>query len=99
MEVQVSKENICINKLVAEKKELVFVHNDMIVPDSKPDILNTINISGNVCIYKKEIMDDKVKIDGNINTYIMYLPDSKDDNLRAINCNLDFSETDRKSVV
>ena len=64
----------------------------MIVPDSKPDILNTINVTGNVCIYKKEIMDDKVKIDGNINTYIMYLPDSKDDNLRALNCNLDFSE-------
>ena len=38
MEVQVSKENICINKLVAEKKELIFVNSDMIVPDSKPDI-------------------------------------------------------------
>lgn len=92
MEVQVSKENICINKLIAEKKELVFIHNDMIVPDSKPDILNIINATGNVCIYKKEIMDDKVKIDGNINTYIMYLPDSKDDNLRGLNCNLDFSQ-------
>ena len=42
MEVQVSKENICINKLVAEKKELIFVNNDMIVPEFKPDILNTI---------------------------------------------------------
>ena len=93
MEVQVSKENICINKLVVEKKELVFIQHDMIVPDSKPDILNTINVTGNVCIYKKEVMDDKVKIDGNINTYIMYLPDSKEDNLRALNCNLDFSES------
>lgn len=93
MEVQVSKENICINKLVAEKKELIFIQNDMIVPDSKPDILNTINVSGNVCIYKKEVSDDKIKIDGTIPTYIMYLPDSKEDNLRALNCNLDFSET------
>lgn len=92
MEVQVSKENICINKLVAEKKELIFVNSDMIVPDSKPDILNTINVSGNVCLYKKEITEDKVKLEGCINTYIMYLPDSKDDNLRALNCNLDFSE-------
>lgn len=92
MEVQVSKENICINKLVAEKKELVFVNSDMIVPDSKPDILNTINVSGNVCLYKKEVAEDKVKVEGCINTYIMYLPDSKDDNLRALNCNLDFSE-------
>lgn len=92
MEVQVSKENICINKLVAEKKELIFVNSDMIVPDSKPDILNTINVSGNICLYKKEALEDKVKVEGCINTYIMYLPDSKEDRLRALNCNLDFSE-------
>ena len=93
MEVEVSKENICINKLIAEKKELVFVNSDMIVPDSKPDILNTISTSGNVCISKKEVLDERIKIDGNIDTYIMYLPDSKEDNLRALNCRLDFSES------
>ena len=92
MEIDVNKEQICINKLVCEKKELVFVEEDMIVPDSKPDILNSINLSGNVCIYKKEIIDGKVKIDGCVNTYIMYLPDSKEDNLRGLNATIDFSE-------
>lgn len=91
MEVEVSRENICVNKLVAQKKEMVFIEEDMIVPDTKPDILNTINVNGNVCVYKKEVMQDKVKIEGNINTYIMYLPDSKEDNLRALNCTMDFS--------
>ena len=47
MEVEVSKENICINKLVSQKKEIIFVNTDMIVPDSKPDVLNTINVTGN----------------------------------------------------
>lgn len=93
MDVEVSKENICINKLIAEKKELIFVHNDIIVPDTKPDILNTINATGNVCVYKKEVLDGKVNINGNVNTYVMYLPDSKDDNLRALNCEIDFSES------
>ena len=49
MEVQVSKENICINKIVAEKKEVLFIDSDMIVPDSKPDILNTICIIDPLC--------------------------------------------------
>ena len=93
MEVEVSKENLCINKLVCEKKELVFVEEDMIVPDSKPDILNTINLNGNVCVCRKEVMDDKVKIEGNINTYIMYLPDSKEDNLRGLTACIDFSQS------
>ena len=92
MEIDVSKEQICINKLVCEKKEIVFVEEDMIVPDSKPDILNAINMSGNVCIYKKEVTDGKVKIDGCVSTYIMYLPDSKEDNLRGLNASIEFSQ-------
>lgn len=50
MEIDVNKENICINKLVCEKKEMFFVEEDMIVPDSKPDILNSINLSRK-CMY------------------------------------------------
>ena len=55
MDVEVSKENICINKLVCEKKEVIFVQNDVIVPDSKPDVLSSINMSGNVCVCKNVI--------------------------------------------
>ena len=93
MDIELKKEKICINKLICQKKELVFVSNDMIVPDAKPDILNTINATGNICIYKKEIKEGMLKIDGSLITYIMYLPDSKEDNLRALNCNLDFNES------
>lgn len=90
--VDTNKENLNINKLICEKEEVVLVESDMIVPDSKPDILSTINTSGNICIYKKEILDEKVKIDGNINTYIMYVPDNTKDKVRGINTSLDFSE-------
>jgi len=92
MDIELNKEKVCINKMISKKKELIFVNNDMIVPDSKPDILNTLNVSGNVCIYKKEIKDGSVKIDGVINTYVMYIPDSNEDNLRALNFTMDFSE-------
>ena len=92
MLVDTSKENLCINKLVAQKKEIIFVEKDMIVPDAKPDILNTICTSGVVCLYKSEVLEDKVRIDGNINTYIMYLADNSEDKVRGINTSLDFSE-------
>lgn len=92
MVVNTSKENLCINKLVSKKKEIIFVEKDMIVPDAKPDILNTICTSGEVCIYKKEILEEKIRIDGNINCYIMYLADNSDDKIRGINTTLDFSE-------
>ena len=93
MDINITKETLNVNKIVCEKKEMMDVQGDMIVPDSKPDILNTINTSGNVCIYKKEVMDGKIRIDGNILTYIMYLADDEKDNVRGLHTGLDFSET------
>ena len=92
MVLETVNENLCVNKLVASKKDIIMVEGDMIVPDSKPDILNTICTSGVVCIYKKDVLDEKVRMDGNINTYIMYLADDTDDKVRGINTSLDFSE-------
>ena len=86
------KEKLSINKLVAEKREIIFAEGDMIVPDSKPDILNTICTSGVVSIYKKEVQEEKMRIDGTINTYIMYMPDGGEDTVRGLNASLDFSE-------
>ena len=87
------KEKICVNKIVATKKEVILVDGDMIVPDSKPDILNTICTSGVVCIYKKEILEGRVKLEGSINTYIMYMADDSDDKVRGLATNLDFMES------
>lgn len=93
MVVDTIKENLCVNKLVATKKEVILVEGDMIVPDSKPDILNTICTSGVICIYKKEILQERVRIDGNINTYIMYIADDDKDKVRGLTTSLDFSES------
>lgn len=92
MVVETEKENLCVNKLISEKKEIIFVEGDMIVPDSKPDILNTICTSGVISIYKKEVLDGKVRIDGNINAYVMYLSENSDERIRGLNPTLDFSE-------
>ena len=92
MIVETLKENLSVNKLVCSKKEIIFAEGDMIVPDSKPDILDTICTSGIICLYKKEVLDGKVRLDGNVNTYIMYLADDSKDRIRALNTSIDFSE-------
>ena len=93
MEINPTKETLNVNKVICEKREMINIQGDMIVPDSKPDILNTITTAGNISIYKKEIMDGKIRIDGNILTHIMYLADGEKDNIRGLNTGLDFSET------
>lgn len=90
--IETEKEKICIHRLVSEKQEIVMCEGDMIVPDSKPDILNTICTSGVISIYKKEVLDGKVRIDGNVNTYVMYLSEDTNGKIRSLNPSLDFSE-------
>ena len=92
MEVDVTKQNVTINKLISSKKEVVTVEGDMIVPDVKPDILNTIDTVGNVCIYKKEVLDGKVRFDGSINLNMIYLADSDVDTKRGLTNSLDFTQ-------
>lgn len=58
--IEAQRENLNINKLIAERKEIILAEGDMIVPDSKPNILNTIGTMLYSIIYKKEVQSEKV---------------------------------------
>ena len=92
MVVDTKKENLCINQVVGRRQTTINIEGDVIIPDIKPDILSVINTSGNVFVYKKEVLDGKIRLDGSINVYIMYMPDSENSTVRALNTNLDFTE-------
>ena len=92
MSVDTSKEALCINQIIGQKIDTIIVEEDFVVPDIKPDILNAISTSGTVCIYKKEVMEGKIKIDGSINAYIIYLADSEKGGIRSLNVNSNFSK-------
>ena len=81
--IDTAKENLCVNKLISEKTEIVFVEGDMIIPDSKPDVLNTIST---------ELQDGKIRFDGSVQTYVMYVPEGMEEGVRGLNTTLDFSE-------
>ena len=92
MNLELKKENLNVNKIVAEKTNVIYVEGDIIVPDVKPDILNTICTEGNVCINKKEVLDGRVRLDGEVKIWITYLAESNDGNVRGISSNINFTE-------
>ena len=87
-----TKQSLSINQLIAQKTDTIIAEEDFVVPDIKPDILSAIETSGTVCIYKKEVLTGKVKMDGCINTYIIYLADDEMGAVRSLNMALDFSK-------
>lgn len=92
MSIDVTKENFCVNKIVGQKTDCIMVEGDIIVPDVKPDILSTINTTGNVCVYKKEVMEGRVRIDGEVNVYVIYLADNEEESTRSLNTSIDFTQ-------
>ncbi len=93
MAIKLDKGSLAINQVISNKRIVETVDGDCIVPDIKPDILEVVGTSGTLCIYKKEVMDGKVRVDGCINVYVMYI--GEDDNgrgVRSINHTLDFSQ-------
>lgn len=92
MGVETTRDNISVNHIIGQKTENFMVQGDSIIPDIKPDIINDIFTSGTVCIYKKEISEGKIRIDGGVNTYIVYEADAENNNTRSLNVNLDFTQ-------
>lgn len=93
MVLDVDREVISINKAIGTKRESTIIEGDIIVPDVKPDILSTINTSSNIMICKKEVLNGKLKIEGSIDIYILYLADTDKSNVRGLNTTLNFSQT------
>ena len=88
MVVETTRDNICVNHLIGQKTENFIAEGDSIIPDIKPDIINEVCTSGTVCIYKKEINEGKVRLDGCVNSYIMYRADDENESIRGLNVNL-----------
>lgn len=74
------------------------IKGDIIVPDIKPDIVSITTSNANTYIYKEELSNGKIRIDGNIDAYIIYL--SNNGETRSIQATLDFMETiiDEKAI-
>ncbi len=91
MQLDANKERICINQLVGQKNDILEVEGDAIVNDIKPDILNVISVNGNVSIYKREVLDGKIKLEGAVNVYVIYLADDETGSVRSLNTSVDFN--------
>lgn len=85
------KNTVLINKIVTSTTKVLEVSGDIIVPDIKPDIVSVINTNGIPYIYKEDLSNGKVRFDGNIDTYVVYLADNGE--TKSIGATLSFSDS------
>ncbi len=90
--MEIIKENVRASQFVGHESLLELVEGDIIVPDIKPDILSLVKVEGRPFITNREVQDDKVRIQGMIDIYAIYIADDETNSLKGLTATLNFNE-------
>lgn len=102
----VNTENKGLNLYTTPIRESVsvWIEQDILVPDTKPDAIKIVNVTVHPYVTDIEVMDNKVKVNGKLNYYVIYrtnetnmgtrglfvsLPYTQALNIKGINKNMD----------
>jgi LysM repeat protein len=92
MAIETIRESLIASRVIGHEKIVELVEGDIIVPDIKPDILSLIRVDGNVFITKKDLSEGRVRVEGSVDVYAVYISDTGEGAIRGINAVLNFSE-------
>jgi len=73
MAMELVKENIECEQLLGENFSDTVVKSEYVIPDTHPDVYEILMLDAKPCIISKEVMQDKVFLEGQIEYNILYL--------------------------
>jgi len=76
--MELVRENIECEQLLGENSIDTVVRADYVVPDTHPDVVEILMLDAKPCIVNKEVMQDKVFIEGQVEYNILYLAKEED---------------------
>ncbi|MEG0297174.1 MAG: DUF3794 domain-containing protein [Clostridium sp.] len=76
--IDVIKENVQYEQLLRESVSNHVLKGEYLIRDSHPDVHQLLGIDAKACITSKEVLADKVMVEGNLDYNLLYL--SKDEN-------------------
>jgi len=84
MSLELVGEPIRINKIIGEDSTQTIVENDIIVPDTKPDIAQILLLDGDAWVSGAEAATDRVLVNGSVRYKILYISDDPDQSVKSI---------------
>lgn len=71
--MELLKENIEFEKLIGENTANPLIKEEYIIPDSHPDIKDVIMVDAKPVMVSKEVLEDKIYVEGEISYNVIYL--------------------------
>ncbi|SKA89865.1 LysM repeat-containing protein [Clostridium sp. USBA 49] len=96
MAIDLLKENIECEQLLGENTADTVIKGEYVIPDTHPDVYQILTLDAKPTIVTKEVMQDKVYIEGQIALNVLYL--AKEDENRSGVYNVDYSAKFSNSI-
>ena len=90
MSLELVKETVKVNQIIGEDRTRTVLDNDIIVPDSKPDIARILLLDGDVYMENVDASQDKVHLNGSVRYKILYVSDDPEQPVKSIITNSGF---------
>lgn len=92
MSLELDTRNIQINEPLKAANVRTVVDTDIIVPDSKPDVLNILQVNAISSVTEKYVQRDNITVSGIIDYTILYSGDEEKVHVKSINFRTPFSQ-------
>ncbi len=79
--------------------ERIGVENNVIVPDSKPDIIKILQVDSEAVVTSRGLFDGYAQIEGRVDFKILYLPEKGSQSLCSISASVDFERRIEKDCI
>lgn len=84
MSLELVGEPVRINRTIGEDSTQTIVENDIIVPDTKPDIASILLLDGDAWVSGAETAADRVIVNGSVRYKILYVSDDPEQPVKSI---------------
>ncbi len=91
MALELLQKDVKVSRVVLRKKSSTVIENDIIVPDSKPDISKILIVDAEIFKGETECTRDKTTINGRLRYKILYVSDDESGSIKSIENDSPFS--------
>ncbi len=102
--LDVIKETIQYEQLIKENSSNIVLKDEYLIPDTHPDVKEILCIESKPVITNKEIIGDKVVVEGKIEYTVIYLSEEDGNSINSVNYtqkfnnNIDFNSSEHKII-
>ena len=92
MAINIEKQMMSLNRIITRNTQVNWIEQDILVPDTKPDVMKIIQVEAVPFVGMAEVVDSGIRVTGEITYYIIYRAMDRD-KTRGISMTYPFSQT------